>query len=324
MPAQDPAIERARRRNREHLKRVTVSDITHGQELVMRKRARKCPLCDVRMTDKPHLPNSKELDHILPVNQGGTHTHGNVRIICRKCNQGRPKDGSDYAGMLTLWAQGPAPVSRPDGRRPVAGGMCRKGLHPWIPSNLKVIASRGRETCAACYEARQQRRLKPPRRCKCGALFQASGNQFMCPACIEATARKAAELHSQGGLTWDQVAAEVGYRSDWGAAYAARRIGYIPGPAVRTRGKDPAQAAPAASRVRPGGPRPARRATPGQPAWPAGQGPASYGHGHAGIAAGGRASEHGDPAGGGDKREHQDVSTDAHHGADSGGSTWSE
>ena len=122
MPYQDPALERARRRNREHLKRVTVSDITHAQELAMRKRARKCPLCDVRMTSKPHLPNSKELDHILPVNQGGTHTHGNVRIICAKCNRNRPRDGSDYLGTLTLWAADAAPVAR-SGRHPGGHGV---------------------------------------------------------------------------------------------------------------------------------------------------------------------------------------------------------
>lgn len=216
------------------MKRVAVSDITAAQELAMRQRARKCPLCDVRMTDKPHLPNSKELDHILPVNQGGTHTHGNVRIICRKCNQSRPKDGSDYTGMLTLWAQGPAPVSRPDRRLPPALGTCLKGLHPWIPSNVKV-RNDGRETCAACYEARQQRRLNPPRQCKCGTLFQASGKQFMCPACIDAAAHKAAELHASG-LTWEQVAEQVGYGSHngEGARYAAKRIGYIPEPVVRT------------------------------------------------------------------------------------------
>lgn len=60
--------------------------------------------CGVRMTDVPYLVNSKELDHIVPINVGGTYTIGNVRIICRQCNQQRPKDGSDYTGPVTLWA----------------------------------------------------------------------------------------------------------------------------------------------------------------------------------------------------------------------------
>ena len=205
----------------------------------MRKRARKCPLCDVRMTSKPHLPNSKELDHILPVNQGGTHTHGNVRIICRKCNQSRPKDGSDYTGMLTLWAQGPAPVSRPRLQGHWNQGTCRKGLHPWVPSNIKIEG--GKKRCATCLQAADEQRGKycSPKQCKCGAMFAARGNQFMCPACIDATAHKAAELHAQGGLTWKQVAEQVGYGSanGEGARWAAKRIGYVPGPAVRTLAK---------------------------------------------------------------------------------------
>ncbi|WP_176737962.1 HNH endonuclease [Micromonospora inyonensis] len=67
-------------------------------------KARRCPLCAVRMTDQPYLPASKELDHIVPLGVGGTHTIGNVRIICRACNLKRPKDGGDYAGPVTLFA----------------------------------------------------------------------------------------------------------------------------------------------------------------------------------------------------------------------------
>ena len=41
--------------------------------------------------------NGKNLDHIIPINDTckGTHTMNNVRILCRICNQTRPKDGSD-------------------------------------------------------------------------------------------------------------------------------------------------------------------------------------------------------------------------------------
>jgi 5-methylcytosine-specific restriction endonuclease McrA len=56
------------------------------------------------MIDEPYEPNSKELDHMIPLNAGGTHTIGNVRIICRSCNRQRPHDGSDYIGPVTLWA----------------------------------------------------------------------------------------------------------------------------------------------------------------------------------------------------------------------------
>jgi 5-methylcytosine-specific restriction endonuclease McrA len=101
---------RDKARMRQGIRRIkTESDITPQQEAAMRRKVRKCPMpgCGVWMTSRPCLPNSKELDHILPINQGGTHTHGNVRIICRECNQRRPKDGSDYLGTFTLWAQAP-------------------------------------------------------------------------------------------------------------------------------------------------------------------------------------------------------------------------
>lgn len=84
---------------------VRAGDFTIADEIAMRARAKRCPLCSVKLADQPYLPASKELDHIIPRGVGGTHTHGNVRIICRSCNVRRPKDGSDYAGPVTLWAQ---------------------------------------------------------------------------------------------------------------------------------------------------------------------------------------------------------------------------
>ena len=82
---------------------------------------------------------------------GGTHTHGNTRIVCRWCNRHRPHDGSDFTGQVTLWAQDPGWVARP--RRP--GGhrnttTCRKGLHPW-PESAVVLW--GLKQCGPCLEA---------------------------------------------------------------------------------------------------------------------------------------------------------------------------
>jgi hypothetical protein len=224
---------KARVRNRQNLKRSSVSDITPEQEMAMRKRARKCPLCGVRLTNKPGLPNSKHLDHILPISQGGTHTHGNVRITCRTCNLTRPKDGRDFVGQLTLFAQGPSPVSRP--RKPRNTRTCGKGLHPWIPENIAVWKD-GKKHCKLCRRANDDRHHpRQQRQCGCGALFApASQHVRMCPACTDTAARKAAELHATGGLTWDEVAAQVGYGSGWGAAYAARRVGYVPPPRPAT------------------------------------------------------------------------------------------
>lgn len=85
-------------------------DFTAADEIAMRRKAKRCPLCGIKLADEPFLPASKELDHILPRNVGGTHTHGNLRIICKRCNAARPLDGSDFVGQLSLWAQDPVAV----------------------------------------------------------------------------------------------------------------------------------------------------------------------------------------------------------------------
>ncbi len=54
-----------------------------------------CPLCGVEMIGGNDKPNSKNLDHIVPLKVEGEHIKSNIRIICKKCNQSRPKDGSD-------------------------------------------------------------------------------------------------------------------------------------------------------------------------------------------------------------------------------------
>jgi 5-methylcytosine-specific restriction endonuclease McrA len=100
---------RARWRAKNHRRRVVgrEGDVTPSYEYLLRAKAKRCPMpgCNVRLIDEPYQPTSKELDHIVPLNVGGTHTIGNVRIICRKCNIGRPGDGSDYTGPVTLWAE---------------------------------------------------------------------------------------------------------------------------------------------------------------------------------------------------------------------------
>lgn len=103
----DPERERARQRIKTYRRRdwARLTDITPEYEMGLRAKAKRCPLCRVKLTDKPYLPHSKELDHIIPKGAGGTHTIGNVRIICRTCNITRPKDGSDYTGPVTLWAE---------------------------------------------------------------------------------------------------------------------------------------------------------------------------------------------------------------------------
>lgn len=102
------ARRRARDSRKVSLRRAVlrVTDITAEYERSLRRNARICPLCHTELTDDPRRPNSKQLDHIIPIVMGGTHTMANVRIICRTCNLTRPKDGSDLEGhQATLWAQ---------------------------------------------------------------------------------------------------------------------------------------------------------------------------------------------------------------------------
>lgn len=103
----EPGWRQAKTRVKNHRRRgqTRLTDITLSYELQLRVKAKRCPLCQVRLVNEPLLPASKELDHIVPRLVGGTHTIGNVRIICRSCNARRPKDGSDYVGPVTLWAQ---------------------------------------------------------------------------------------------------------------------------------------------------------------------------------------------------------------------------
>lgn len=106
------------------------TDITAAFERELRRRIRRCILCSTWMTSKPGKPNSKQLDHIIPIVLGGTHTIGNVRIICRTCNLSRPKDGSDLDGhQPTLWAQdlASAAVVAPARPRCSCGKLLRDG-----------------------------------------------------------------------------------------------------------------------------------------------------------------------------------------------------
>jgi len=61
----------------------------------------KCKLCGVdtpRSLRGKTSSRSPELDHVIPLSRGGTHTWGNVQCACRKCN------GSKGAKIITTVA----------------------------------------------------------------------------------------------------------------------------------------------------------------------------------------------------------------------------
>ncbi len=189
----------ARRRSesyrwKNHKRRTALreTDITFEQERELYRRTRKCPLCGVFMTGKAFRPNSKELDHIVPRCMGGTHTHGNVRIICRACNLKRPKDGSDYTGMVTLWATAP-------------GVLVKSRPQPKVSTKPSA----------------------PVRICACGNEFRHK-TASRCRGCIVKLGQDAAALRLAGTI-WGDIADKLGY---WNTAnlhtYAVKYGGYEP------------------------------------------------------------------------------------------------
>lgn len=52
----------------------------------------QCPFCSVVLNWKvAKLPNSAEVDHIMPSAMGGTDDESNLWVICRRCNQSKGK-----------------------------------------------------------------------------------------------------------------------------------------------------------------------------------------------------------------------------------------
>lgn len=79
--------------NRKHKLRALAeeSDVTNSFILTLKSNSVYCQLCKISYIDK----SDKHLDHIKPIAVGGKHTKDNLRVICRKCNLTRPKDGRD-------------------------------------------------------------------------------------------------------------------------------------------------------------------------------------------------------------------------------------
>lgn len=60
----------------------------------------KCQMCGIKTPKSKrgtYDNNAPELDHIIPLSIGGTHTYMNVQCLCRKCNQ--TKSASEFGQM---------------------------------------------------------------------------------------------------------------------------------------------------------------------------------------------------------------------------------
>lgn len=70
-----------------------------------------CPACGRLLRwDVGRLPDSAEVDHIIPHSKGGTDGPENARILCRTCNQSRGNRAAPKARVLQ--AAAPLKVSR--------------------------------------------------------------------------------------------------------------------------------------------------------------------------------------------------------------------
>jgi hypothetical protein len=93
--------ELARLRNKNTLRyRVAhrFTDISTSDELTIRRRARTCAICRCRLGEQRHI------DHIIPIELGGTHTRDNVRVTCPTCNMSRSRTYDDIGNFqMNLW-----------------------------------------------------------------------------------------------------------------------------------------------------------------------------------------------------------------------------
>ena len=64
----------------------------------------RCQICGKKLDQKnrgTHKDNAPELDHIIPLAEGGEHSYKNTQCACRKCNASKGADG--YGQQLLLF-----------------------------------------------------------------------------------------------------------------------------------------------------------------------------------------------------------------------------
>lgn len=85
-------VKNSQHKRRTHCKNT---DITYGWLKEFEEKSVMCAICNCKMNKIKKHPQSKHLDHIVPINIGGKHLKTNVRYLCQTCNLKRPKNGSD-------------------------------------------------------------------------------------------------------------------------------------------------------------------------------------------------------------------------------------
>ncbi|MGE3807155.1 MAG: HNH endonuclease [Gemmataceae bacterium] len=95
------AHKRARRKADKYRRRASVIERFDPLEVLARDRWR-CQLCGVKTPERlrgTYQPNAPELDHIIPIALGGSHSRANTQCACRSCNGTK---GARELGQLLL------------------------------------------------------------------------------------------------------------------------------------------------------------------------------------------------------------------------------
>lgn len=72
--------------------------------MVLKRDKWRCHICGCKTPKRLRGTiegNAPEIDHVIPIALGGTHTYDNVKCICRQCNG---KKGASLAGQVSLFA----------------------------------------------------------------------------------------------------------------------------------------------------------------------------------------------------------------------------
>ena len=142
-PEEAHEVMKACWRNKNHTRRRAmekVTDTTAKWELGFRSKAKRCAICNELLGAARHI------DHIIPINVGGTHMRANLRMTCPTCNGQRPHDGRDVDGhQMDLW-MGTDAVADILGRRQKKPVVCVRCGSEDIPDHR-----RGRGDKQVCY-----------------------------------------------------------------------------------------------------------------------------------------------------------------------------
>lgn len=54
--------------------------------VVYTKHGLHCAVCGIETIGEPGQLDAPEIDHIIPLSKGGSHTYDNIQLLCRMCN----------------------------------------------------------------------------------------------------------------------------------------------------------------------------------------------------------------------------------------------